>query len=72
MAKNTNFGMSGWLGATGSFTLSNADINVDLTLDPNHPSNSQPVPEPMTMGLFSLSLLGLSVTSLKRKSKELV
>ncbi|NEO02071.1 MAG: PEP-CTERM sorting domain-containing protein [Moorea sp. SIO3I7] len=70
--KNTNFGMSGWLGATGSYTFDKADINVDLTLDPNHPSNSTPVPEPMTMGLFSLGLLGLSVTSLKRKSKELL
>ncbi|NEO39678.1 MAG: PEP-CTERM sorting domain-containing protein [Moorea sp. SIOASIH] len=70
--KNTNFGMSGWLGTTGSFSLTKADINVDLTANPGDPSNSRPVPEPMTMGLFSLSLLGLSVTSLKRKSKELV
>ncbi|WP_424094669.1 PEP-CTERM sorting domain-containing protein [Moorena producens] len=70
--KNTNFGMSGWLGTTGSFTLTQADINVDLTPNPGGPSNSRPVPEPMTMGLFSLSLLGLSVTSLKRKSKKLL
>ncbi|NEQ84591.1 MAG: PEP-CTERM sorting domain-containing protein [Moorea sp. SIO2I5] len=70
--KNTNFGMSGWLGANGSYTFDKGDINVDLALDPNHPSNSTPVPEPMTMGLFSLGLLGLSVTSLKRKSKELL
>ena len=71
--KNTNFGMAGWLGYTGSYDSVKADINVDLIPDPNHPSNSTPVPEPMTMGLFSLvGLLGLSVTSLKRKSKELL
>lgn len=70
--KNTNFGMSGWLGATGSYTFDKADINVDLIRNPDGPSNSRPVPEPMAMGVFSLGLLGLSVTSLKRKSKELL
>ncbi len=70
--KNTNFGMAGWLGYTGSYTSDKADINVDLIPGPNDPSNSTPVPEPMTMGLLSLGLLGLSVTSLKRKSKELL
>lgn len=60
--KNTNMGMSFWFGYDG-MDSKHSDFNVDLTAQ----STPQSVPEPATMSLVTLGMIGLGASALKRK-----
>jgi len=71
--KNGNMGLAAWFGYTGSANSSgHADFNLDLIALQQQPQispNSDPVdiPEPATMSLLSLGLVGFGMGALKRK-----
>lgn len=73
-------GLATWFGDNEDFTYANSDynhsdINIDLValtpeeLESGILSESESIPEPATMSLLSLGLLGSGLGALKRKNK---
>ncbi|MDY7003944.1 MAG: PEP-CTERM sorting domain-containing protein [Cyanobacteriota bacterium] len=75
--KNSNMGLSTWFGDSEGFTYAgsgnHSDINIDLVALQGEEGGSgilsESVPEPATMSLLSLGLIGSGMGALKRKKK---